>query len=189
MDPVTIVTIAKGDRKAVAYSLIHLGQTVRFGENNTTQARGLYEESLAICRELGHRQGIADAITNLANLALDERDYALAGSLVRESLATYRELENVWAMAIGLNYAAGVASSFGDAERALRLAGACAARFEAIRLELPPDFQAQVERWLAPARKALTEEANVAAWAEGRSLTLEEAVSYALEEAGGSPPP
>src|SRR5579871_6424352 len=55
-------------------------------------ARALYEESLAIRRELGDKNGIADSLSNLGEMAKEQGDYAAARALYEESLAIRREL-------------------------------------------------------------------------------------------------
>jgi hypothetical protein len=45
----------------------------------------------------------------------------------------------------------------------------------------PPD-RPLVDRAVAAARRSLDEEAFATAWAEGRTMTLEQAIAYALEE-------
>jgi predicted ATPase/class 3 adenylate cyclase len=57
----------------------------------------LYEESLAIRRELGDKQGVAGSLNNLGIVARGRGDYALARSLYEEALSINRELSNrVW---------------------------------------------------------------------------------------------
>ena len=51
----------------------------------------------------------------------------------------------------------------------------------------PPLFNpAEYNRTVAAARSALGEEAFAAAWAEGRALSLQQAVDFALEAAADS---
>jgi hypothetical protein len=45
----------------------------------------------------------------------------------------------------------------------------------------PPD-RPVVDRAVAATRRSLGEEAFAAAWAEGRAMTLEQALAYALDE-------
>ena len=40
-----------------------------------------------------------------------------------------------------------------------------------------------LERWLAPARRALSAAAYEQAWTKGQTMTLEQAIEYALAEA------
>ena len=65
-------------------------------------------------------------------------------------------------------------------ERSLRLAGAAAALRQALGAPLPPVEQAQVEKSLEPARKALSNSAASAAWLEGWGMPVEKAVEDAL---------
>jgi tetratricopeptide (TPR) repeat protein len=51
-------------------------------------------ESLAICRELGDKQGIASALIKLGNAATEEGDFTTASGQLEEALATWRELDD-----------------------------------------------------------------------------------------------
>jgi len=50
---------------------------------------------------------------------------------------------------------------------------------------LPAWFKPDYDRALADARLQLGEESFAAAWAEGRAMSVEQAIEYALEEASG----
>jgi hypothetical protein len=69
----------------------------------------------------------------------------------------------------------------GEPERAARLYGAAEALREVIGAPLPPNERPRYEREVAAARAQLDEERFRAAWAEGRAMSMEEAISYALE--------
>jgi non-specific serine/threonine protein kinase len=56
------------------------------------EAARLYEESLALSREAGDKQGIAWALLDLANVSSDRGDYARAARLLEEGLTLGREL-------------------------------------------------------------------------------------------------
>src|SRR5437667_74643 len=73
-----------------------------------------------------------------------------------------------------------LAAQQGQPVRALRLAGAGAAHRPGINLGGAE--QAWLDRMLAPARHALAETAQAAAWAAGQAMTLEQAVAYALSD-------
>ena len=75
-----------------------------------------------------------------------------------------------------------------------RLLGAAEALREAMGSPLPPCDRPDRERSIASLRARLDEDAFSAAWAEGRGMTWEEAVAYALgeptdENAEGRGPP
>ena len=66
--------------------------------------------------------------------------------------------------------------------RAARLWGAAQALREQIGASLPPSAREEYDRDMAAACAVLGDEAFSAAWTEGRRMTKEQAVSYALEE-------
>ena len=104
-----------------------------------------------------------------------------------ESLAAYRALERCeWESARALGDSAAVAVAGGLGERAARLFGAAEAAREEYDVRLPPPLRAELECAVAATRAQVNERPFAEAWAEGRALTLDEAISYALgKEAGG----
>jgi non-specific serine/threonine protein kinase len=122
---------------------------------------------------------------NLSYAALHQGDYERAEALVREGLALLWELESKYFVNFGLEVSAGPAAAKGQPERAARLLGAAEALREAMGLGLQPADQFEIDRYEAAAREQLDEATFEAAWAEGRAMTLEEAVAYALGEDAG----
>lgn len=168
-----------GDRTGVAWSINYQGDVAR-DQADFPGARALYEQSLAIFRELGDRWGIAATLADLGSLAREEGDYSATYSLYRESVKIFHELDHKRGIARLLECVAGAAAVQGEAERALRLAGAAAALRQNIGAPLKPVEQAKLEAGLHPARQALTIEAGTRAWLEGRALTVEKAIAEAL---------
>jgi hypothetical protein len=69
----------------------------------------------------------------------------------------------------------------GQNEQAARLLGSAEVLRDAIALPLQPPDRAEHDRIVAAARAQLDKSTFAAAWAEGRSMTLEQAIAYALE--------
>jgi DNA-binding NarL/FixJ family response regulator len=88
---------------------------------------------------------------------------------------------------LGMGAAAG-----GQPARAARLWGAEEAMTEAFGIQITPlaHSTTNYEGYVATARSQLEETAFAAAWSEGRAMTTEEAVEYALgtDEAAPAPP-
>jgi tetratricopeptide (TPR) repeat protein len=146
-------------------------------------ARAAIEESLAIFRELGHTLGIGALLVDLAGLLLEAGETTSARPLLEESLALFRRLDHKFQFWRALGSLARLAVAEGQFERGARLSGAVDALREAIgRPERGPGV------WDAAARAALCEEAFAAAWAEGRAMSLEEAIQYALDERSADTP-
>ena len=170
---------AAGDRRGVAWAAGALGHTLAAaGEYDA--ARPLLEERLAICRELGDRLGMSLALWFLAELAFDRGDPEGAVAPRREALALCRELDERHYVAPQLEGFGEAATGGGDAARAIRLAGAAASLREAAGTPPTVPEQARLDRWLATAMSALSDDVRARVWAEGRSMTREDAVTYAL---------
>ena len=75
-----------------------------------------------------------------------------------------------------------VAGARGDAERAARLWGAAQTLHETKGIRRDTDFLAEADARISAVRSGLVEEAWEEAWSKGRAITLDQAVSYALEE-------
>jgi tetratricopeptide (TPR) repeat protein len=169
---------ALGDRQRVAYSLHNLGNAAR-EQGDYTTARALEEESLEIFREPGDKRGIAASLHGLGSVAYEQGDYATARMFYGESLEIQRKLENRHGIAMLLESFVSLAGAQGQPERALRLAGAAAALREVIGTPLPPLKQVKLEHHLETARQALGEEVSARTFADGRAMTMEQAIESA----------
>ncbi len=84
-------------------------------------ALGLFQESLAISRDLGDRQRIADSLDFIGHLIRDRGDYAGAKALHEEGLALSRELGSDGGVADALYGLGRIAASQGHYAEALNL--------------------------------------------------------------------
>jgi predicted ATPase len=171
-----------GDRYTIAWALELLGVVAYFlGESR--RAGELLAESLATWETLGSRWGVARNLRNLGRVALTEGDLAQADRLFRRSLSLVLEFSRLLTVPLLLDGFAGLAAARGQAAPAMRLAGAAEAGRAAAGHSLWVGEQPELDRWLAPARAALSPDEAAAAWAEGRATELEQAVARVLSEA------
>jgi hypothetical protein len=119
----------------------------------------------------------------------DEGNYTGARSLYQESLLLRRELGDLFALAQSLEDLAVLAGKQGQWERAIRLLGADEAFCETLGARPPAAVPPEYERTVAEGRAALGEAAFAARWAEGRAMSLDQAIDYALEPPPADPPP
>jgi len=147
------------------------------------RAKRLAERGLALSREVGERQAISASLYTLATLAQAERDHKRARELFEEGLTVSAELGNETDVAHCLEGVATVAALESKVARAARLWGAAEALLEKIEAGVHtyvPDRSLHRSQ-VAAARARLNEEAFAAAWAEGRTMTAEQAIEYALD--------
>jgi len=182
------------DRWAIAELLIFLGMAALY-EGDHQRAVALLEESMASFRDLEDTQRVTICVTYLWMAALEGGEHDRAAALLEEDFRRLQRLEIKPRIQIydGLMGLAVLAALGGRRARATRLCGAAETLREAINLSLliwdhtPTNFETQ----LNTARSRLEETAWEAAWAEGRAMSPEEAVDYALSEGekpGSSPP-
>jgi predicted ATPase/DNA-binding SARP family transcriptional activator/class 3 adenylate cyclase len=168
------------DRLGMARSLHNLG-TVALRRGDYTAARALLGESLVIQREHGDRHGMAWSLHDLGEVTWAQGDYRTARSLFMESLAVRHELGDKPGIVECLGGLAGVTATQDQPEWAARLLGAAAALRQAVGIPFPTYAQAEYDQGVAAARAALGDEVFAAAWAEGRAMTLDQAVAYAMK--------
>lgn len=175
------------------------------------RAHSLHEESLAVARETGNRNNITTALRNLGHLALRRGDDGAAANYFSESLRLCRETESAAAgdsdegvESLGPRPAvfllpgvitecfdslARVACVRGAYEPAARLFGATEASLENLGGQLPlwSDI-AEHDRYVGATRAALGDPRFEAAREQGRAMSLNQAVEYALAVTAGKPP-
>jgi non-specific serine/threonine protein kinase len=100
--------------------------------------------------------------------------------LYRQSLAPQKEIGDKLGLVQCLEGLAGVACAQGDYEKGVRLFGAAEGLRETLAVHRAPSDQADHDQRVASARAALGDAVFAAALAEGRAMTLEQAIEYAL---------
>jgi tetratricopeptide (TPR) repeat protein len=175
-----------GDKWLTALVLHYLAYWA-IARGDTEGAIPLVDESLSLFRALGARREIPRALGNLGLIAHDRGDYGRAVASFRESLALFREVGDKRGIALCFERLARVAGAQRRLTQAARLLGASEALREAIGVvpalsgRVSYEFGGGGDR--AAIRAEMGEEAFESAQAEGRALTLEQAIEYALAEA------
>lgn len=167
------------DETGVASTLNNLGVLATVRER-WDEASGLYEEALEYFRGRGDIQGIARALMNLGEVRMMQNELDEAERLVKESFVLFGEIGSEWDIAYVLEGLAHVRSASGKPKDAARLLGAADALRESVGAPLPPNEIELYEKHVARARAALDEETFQAAWSEGRSMSIDQALDFAL---------
>jgi predicted ATPase/DNA-binding SARP family transcriptional activator len=168
-----------GDQGGLAHSLNHLGGVAE-SQRDYAGAHSLYEASLAIYRQLEDKQAIAYVLTNLANVARAQGNYLRARTLLDEGLARQQELGDKRGIVGSLEGLAWLAHAQGDFQRAIRLLGAAESLRESLGAPQPPADRAEQDGLVTAAQSQLGTEPFATAWAQGRSMALEDAIRFAL---------
>ncbi|HSH77496.1 MAG TPA: tetratricopeptide repeat protein [Herpetosiphonaceae bacterium] len=173
-----------GEARGLAWSLYFMG-TLAYSQADYGRARALWEESLARLRNRGDTWGIAAVLTHLGIVALIQGDFERAGGRLAESMKLLRQLGDRWQAAFTLEICAGLAAAQEGARRgalqAARIFGAAEALRETLGAPLLPFQQEPYQQGVATTRAQLDDKTFAEAWAEGRTMSLEQVVNYTLE--------
>ena len=175
-----------GDRHMIGWSLGNLG-IVAHAEGDDGRAADLLEANLAVMQELGDKVFQAWYLSFLGRVAKAQGTSSQAARRFGESLKLFCGAWDKDGMAFALEGYAGLAAAQGRAERAARLFGAAAALREVISSPMAPFDQPEYDRDVAAVRSQLDEALCATTWAEGRALTLEQAIAEALSAVGDEP--
>ncbi len=169
---------------AASYSLLGL---LALGQRDIVTAYSLAEKSVALYREMGHLHGTAESLAVLGKVVAVQGDYAAARTLYEESLTISGELGEKWVIPVRLVGLGEVVAAQRQLAWAAQLWGAADALRDAVGIPIPPVELADYERSLSAARVHLGERAFAAAWAQGRSMTPQQALAAKGQKP--APPP
>jgi predicted ATPase/class 3 adenylate cyclase len=175
------LTLARelNDNYLIGYSLF-LKATVAERMGNDTEAATLYRECLAVRRHVGHKFGMASAMRGLGRISLRQANWEDTAQYYRGSLTLAYEQKDVSAVAPSLEGLAALAVAQAMPERAARLLGAAEVQREAIGVPPLAFERDSYENTVADLNGVLDDEAFRMLRLEGREMSLERAVAYAL---------
>jgi predicted ATPase/class 3 adenylate cyclase len=169
-----------GQKWLIAHALSMLAIVARY-QGHHAKAWALSEEYVILSREVGGKRAIAHATRLAGDVARSQAELSRAVRLYKESLALYSEAEDKWIAEECLEGLAAVAAALEDYRRAVHLFASAETVRDALGLTLPSVDQDIHNEHLIAARAALGITAFTAVWAEGRAMTLEQAIECALE--------
>ncbi len=170
------LSLEVGFKEGIAAYYSVSGQ-VALSQGDLAAARSLAEKSVALYREMGHRHGTANSLSLLGKVFATEGDYAAAQTLFEQSLAISGELGEKWVAAVFLVELGEVVAAQRQLAWAAQLWGVAEAIRDASGVPIPLVEFADYERSVSAARVHLGERAFAAAWAQGRSMTPEQALA------------
>jgi predicted ATPase/DNA-binding XRE family transcriptional regulator len=166
----------EADNEWGAAAMLGFSAVVPFLQGDLERARGFAERGLDLARGVGARDILYVTLHPLAAIALAQGDYEGARRLFEESARLALEVGEKVNVAFCLEGLAAVAAE------------AILEDIEVIAYPFAPDSTTR-ERRISEAKAGLDDEAWARAWSEGRSMTPDQAVAYAIGVGGTSPVP
>lgn len=150
-------------------------------QGDIERAASQLEASVAWHRKPQNRHGLAEMLHWAGYVRHLQGDDNAARAALREALELQQEQQRDGDPIESLEVCAWMSADLHQPQRAARLLGATEAARERIEWPFPPGDKPLYDRHLARATADLEEVAFDTAWAQGRALTLEQAIEYALE--------
>jgi len=165
-----------GNKDGIAFCSLLAG-CVAFSQGDTVTAQTLVEQSLTLWQEMGSRWFVIWPIATLGRIKAYQGDFAAALAFHEASLTRASELNDYWLIAYCLEGWAIAVAAQGEHAWAAHLWGAAESLRERCGIPLNPAERVDYEPAVASARVHLGEQAFAAAWAEGRTMTLEQVLA------------
>ena len=170
-----------GDKRGIATCTNNLALVAR-ARHDYGAVQSLCEASLAMYREIGFQEGVAASLLNLGFAAMFLGNHSQALSFAIESLTIYRDLGYREGVAEALEAMASIAAIQSKDVRAARLFGASGALRELVAAPIP--FQHEKREHddvVATLTARMTEAVFRIESSIGRSMSMEEAMAYAMD--------
>jgi predicted ATPase/DNA-binding SARP family transcriptional activator len=150
-------------------------------------AEAAAREAETLWRSTGDRWGLSMVLHGMGMAELGRGELEPAAHRFREAIDLLRRDGEPYFVARSIEGLAIVRVHQGDLDRASRLFGAAEAIRETIGAPLLAFEEARYRQTIAILAPLLESQKRAASWAEGRSMTLDEAVTYSLAPAGPLP--
>ena len=137
---------------------------------------------MELARELGDRWGEASALIGMCGVRQDGGDLAEASAFGKQALRASAEIDSDSKIVDCFEVMANLATAQGNAQRAAHLFGAGQTLRQAIGFPIEKMDIALYEKSIAAVRAQLDENTFAKAWAEGRAMSKEQAIAYALQD-------
>ena len=155
---------------------------VALNQGEEERARSLYEETAAILREHGDKNFLAYSARRLGQLACRRGDYEKAIAFCKESLILNQKVGDRRGVLACIAGFAAIAVARGKFEHAARLMAAVENQLASIGTRLLQLDKFEYERNLAFLREQLDEKSLAKFLAQGKAMTLKQAIASTLEE-------
>jgi predicted ATPase len=182
LDEAMALIEAIGDKQGIAYALAIRGELYD-EQGDSRAALPIAEKGIGLWREIGDKFGLSFGLIILANIVFNNGDAKRAAALYAESLTIEKQLLNRRDIAECLERLTNLCISRNRHKEAATLLGAARALREGVRSLLAPNETKKHNRSLEVLCAALGDEAFQTSWAQGRSMTVDETIAYALSEA------
>jgi tetratricopeptide (TPR) repeat protein len=169
-----------GNHWFVGIALFGLGM-MEIQQGNFDEARSKFKSAQSYLLEMGDKHRINMISSELAHIERYEGHYQQARVLYAETLREWQRIGHRAAVTHQLESIAFIAKALEQTDRSARLLGAAESLREKIGTDMTPQEREEYEKEVADLKANIDEKLFASLWADGRSMTMEEAIELALE--------
>ncbi|MBA2452730.1 MAG: tetratricopeptide repeat protein [Chloroflexia bacterium] len=163
----------------ISLTIGNLAQVV-FHLGDMEHAIKLFDECIARDRAAGIRAHLGAHMTDMGLILLERGDDERAAELFEDALRIHHEIGHIRMVATTIEAMAALAGKHGHPEQAARLYGAAQALRENAGYPLEDPDRWHYAHYVNLAQEQVNERTFSAAWAAGQTMSMDEAIGYAL---------
>ena len=168
-----------GSRYSYGLTVLGFGDLlVRQGQFQ--KAREELNSAMQTMQEIGSTRHIANIKSVLAHILRREGNYIEAIPAYQETIKEWQRMGHRSAVAHQLECLAFIAKAMEQPDQAARLLGAAEALRQKIEIDMTPSEREEYEKEVADLKANMNEREFNTLWAEGKSMTMEQASQFAL---------
>lgn len=180
IEEVVRVARASGNPWTIGMAFSNVGRVAAM-TGDLDEAYTRFQEARDLFLALGDRTSYIAVQSEIGHVLRKQGRYDEAGAVYRESIPRWLETGNKAAVAHELECFGSMASAQMQYERAARLFGAAEALREALNSHMTPLERPEYDQAVAALHGQMDGASLTQAWAEGRTLSMDEAVAYATQ--------
>jgi predicted ATPase/class 3 adenylate cyclase/DNA-binding CsgD family transcriptional regulator len=165
-----------GNKERIA-NCFHFWAMLALSEGDMISTASHVEQALELFQEIKQQDGIARSLYAKARMAPVQQNYAHSQALYEQGVKLALELGDKLTIIPGLEGLAAAVAAQGHHAWAARLWGAAEALREEIGAPLPPVERVPYHQAVTSSRTQLGERAFATAWAQGRTMSSEQALA------------
>ena len=175
-----VVGRESGDKYVRSLALTSLGITL-FRQGKLIEAGLYYQESLGLNREINDKVGLSLLHCYLGLLALAQNQTGSARQSLVEGLTISYQSDFKPYVVYNLIGMAGLFGIEGKPSQSVSLLAAAVTLADSLGLKIEPELQEPFDQALAESRQKLSEQEYQLAWEAGKTMEIEQAFKFALE--------
>ncbi|MGZ6317440.1 MAG: ATP-binding protein, partial [Anaerolineales bacterium] len=170
-----------GDEWGSTMALLSGAMIAKF-QGNYAESRKQFLAIEPLFRDLGDQHRINMVRSELAHLERYEGHYQEAEAMYMETIKEWQRIGHRAAVAHQLECLAAIAKINEDGPRAARLFGAAEALRDRINIPMTAQERREYDRNIEDLRSGMDEGVFASNWAEGRAMSMDQAIRFALEK-------